>query len=119
MAAITWTDVTNHVAGLSTIVAGAQTDILAFVNTALVADEFGGEAHARLKLARIYLAAHFATINGAGGGGGPLTSQKLGDESRNYGSFSMSSSALSTTGFGITYLSLVNSSAARAPFVIP
>jgi hypothetical protein len=121
MAAITWTDVTNHDSSLSSVDANAQTDILAFVNAALDVACFDGEGGPKTKLTRIYLAAHFATLANvsSGGSGGPVTAESLGDESRSYGSFfAMSSSALAATGYGIAYLSMVNTSAAKAPMLL-
>ena len=69
MAAIIWADVVSHAAQLLTVDSTAQTDILAHVNTALAVAVFGGETHARTRLARVYLAAHFGqTITDAAGG---------------------------------------------------
>jgi hypothetical protein len=123
MAAITWSDVVNHAAELASVDAEAQTDILSHVNTALSVSAFEGEDAPKLKLARIYLAAHFAapTLNGvsAPGPAGPLTSETLDNVSRSYAapSFSMSSSDLSTTSHGRAYLQLVRNSLARIPRV--
>lgn len=68
MADITWSDVTALQANLSTVAAGAQTLILAYVNEELSAAAFGGEDSARFTLARCYLAAHLGELtrrNGA------------------------------------------------------
>ena len=121
MADITWTNVTDHAPELATgTSAAAQADILAFVNAALDVACFDGEAGPKTKLTRVYLAAHFATLMGvsAGGAGGPVTAEKLGDESRSYGSFSMSSSSLSSPGYGNAYSAMVETSAARAPMLL-
>ena len=63
MAAILWTDVTMIAASLTTgVSAGAQALYLLFANEALDARLFAdGEADNRLKLARIYLVAHYAS----------------------------------------------------------
>lgn len=119
MADIAWSDVIDHAAELSAVTAGAQANILAFVNAALDVATFDGEAGPRTKLARIYLAAHFATADVVStGGAGPLTAESLGDESRSYGSFSLAAGTLASTGYGNSYLALVNTSAARGPILL-
>ena len=121
MASIVWTDVVNHAASLSTLDAEAQTDILAYVNDRLNVRIFGGEDSASLKLARIYLAAHFGSglVNGAGGEAGPVVSESAGGLSRSYGSlFSMDSSVLATTAYGQSYLNIIRGLVdARMPIV--
>jgi hypothetical protein len=124
MADITWSDVEDHAAELSSVSAGAQTNILAFVNATLDVTCVGGDAgedSPRVKLARVYLAAHLGTLalpGGAGGAGGPLTAESLGDEARSYGSFDMDPAYLAMTGYGALYLSMIRTSAARSPIVL-
>lgn len=100
MTAITWGtsiappngDVVRRVPALVTVDTGIQDDILAFVNTALDVRLFDlGELDPRLKLARIYLALHFATGdannaagNGADGPAGPVTAESAGGLQRSY-----------------------------------
>jgi hypothetical protein len=116
MAAIVWTDVTTIVPSLSTVSVGAQTLYLAMVNEAVDIRLFAeGEDDARLKLARIYLAAHYATsgvVGGATGGlgaSGPVTGESAGTLSRNYGSSGFTgggggvAGALDTTEWGRLY----------------
>ncbi len=116
MADITWSDVTNHYASLSTVASGAQDDILAYVNDALSASVFGGEDSATYKLARIYLAAHMGELlrrNAATAGAiGPVTSKTIGATSLSvtYGtgaSVGGGSSVLLTTPGGSAYLQLL------------
>lgn len=119
MADITWTHVTDHTPDLSTVAAAVQTDILAYVNAELKVSELDGETGPKTKLARVYLASHFATAGiNAASADGPITAEKLGDESRSYGTFDMGGSALATTGFGMQYLMLVRSSVARVPLIV-
>lgn len=117
MAAIVWTDVTDHATELSTIVVDAQTTILAYVNASTTIEPtlFDGEASARLKLARIFLAAHFATYTpmGASGAAGPVTAETAGRISRSYAS-GMTSAALATTTYGQAFDDILKSSGARA-----
>lgn len=87
MAAILWSDVTDTAADLAVVSANAQTAILAFVNEALDTRLFAnGESDNRLKLARVYLAAHYGAIDagGSGGPGGPLASESGGGLARTY-----------------------------------
>jgi hypothetical protein len=104
--------------------AGAQTDILAHVNTTLVVAEFGGESAAKLKLARIYLAAHFGTfaLDDAAGTAGAITSEKAGDLSRDYGADSLAAafdgSDYGATVHGQSFVALVRSTPARAPLLL-
>lgn len=119
MADITWPMVVIHAAELSVVPSDLQDDILAFVNERVAIAEFGEEGSITVKFARIYLAAHFAArLPAFGGGSGPVTAEKLGDESRSYGAFAMTTAALGTTSYGVAYCSLVNTSAARAPILL-
>jgi hypothetical protein len=108
MASITWTDVTNHAAELASVSAGAQTDILAHVNTALNVTLFGDETSARLKLARIYLAAHLGTMANLGGVSGPVSSESAGGLAMSY-AVAMTRSNLGITSYGRAYLATLPS----------
>jgi hypothetical protein len=122
MASIAWTDVVDHAPELSTVDTDAQTNILAYVNTAMTVDEWGGESSPKLKLARIYLAAHYGTVTSQGGAGaaGPVTSETAGSLSREYASYSPAGSdpLLDTTPYGKAWRSLARTTKARAPQVI-
>lgn len=112
MAAITWDDVTDIAAALASVAPDAQTIYLLFVNEALDVRLFpNGETDNRLKLARIYLAAHYAAsdiaANASGGAGaaGPVTAESAGTLSRSYASMTTSTSdpLLESTSYGRLY----------------
>lgn len=114
MAAITWTNVTDFAPGLSTFDTDAQTDVLAYVNTGTFnIAHWGGEESPTLRLGRIYLAAHMATValSGAAGGAiaGPVTAEAAGGLSRSYGSMSGlgADTLLDTTPFGRAFRELL------------
>lgn len=83
---ITWTNVTDHAPELSTVAVAAQADILAVANDVLDVVRFGGEDAAKTKLARIYFAAHFGTIDaqGASGAVGAVIGETVGGLARQY-----------------------------------
>lgn len=121
MASIVWSDVEAHAPALSTVASGAQTDILAHVNTILNVSLFGGESAAKLKLARIYLAAHSGTLSllGASGASGPVTKDKAGGLERSYATASPTlGTDYSTTIWGQLFIQLSNTTAARAGMLI-
>lgn len=123
MADITWADVAAFAPNVSTFAAGAQTDVLAYVNTELDSSGFGGDDSPGYRIARIYLAAHFATASQAGAaiaGTYGVASESAGGLSISYGgsAFSLSASALGSTPYGTLYLGLLNQSAFRAPVVV-
>lgn len=122
MTAITWGttptdgDVTRRVAALATVDVTVQADILAFVNTALDVRLFDlGEADPRLKLARIYLALHFATGDasngigdGTGGPAGPVTQESAGGLMRQYEALGAAGDPLLAESYwGRRYLQLI------------
>lgn len=116
MAAITWADVTAHAPELVTATGpstGAQTDILAVANDVLDVSQFGGESAAKTKLARIYYAAHFGTIDAQGSSGatGAVISESVGGLARAYAAFSpMGSDPLwDATPYGKAFRALVRS----------
>ena len=121
MASITWTDVEAHAPHLSTVAAGAQANILAHVNTFLTVSAFDGEAGAKTKLARVYLACHFGQLeaNAASGAAGPVTSKRLGDMAIGYASPTASApSTFSETGYGKAYDALARTNFIRAGMVL-
>ncbi len=114
MAAIVWSDVTTVAPSLATVDVAAQSLYLTFVNSAIDWRLFAnGESDNRLKMARIYLAAHYATSatiaesTGGVGAAGPVTSEGAGSLSRSYGfnTFSTSGSdpSLGSTQWGRLY----------------
>lgn len=120
MAAIAWSDVVDFAAELSTFDTEGQTVILAYVNGVPDPANFGGESAATLKLVRIALAAHIATLSkqGASGGAGPVTSETAGALSRSYGAIQGADALLDATPYGRLYRELLNRSPARAPLVL-
>lgn len=121
MASITWADVLTMAPELSTVSAGGQTSILAYVNGALNVDEFvDGEDGAQLKLARIYLAAHLGTLalpDVSGASSSIVTSESAGPLSRSYAQLS-TSEAQSLTSYGSFFSELIRRTPARAPIVL-
>ncbi len=116
MADIIWTDVVDFASELSALDSEAQTAILAYVNDALSPKAFGGEDSPKLKLARIYLAAHVGTLSRGGGGpSGPVTSETAGNISRTYAAAGGAPSDWSSTSYGQLYIALVRTSRARLP----
>jgi hypothetical protein len=121
MAVITWSDVTAFAPELATFDSGAQADVLAYVNTALNLSEWGSESSPQLRLARIYLAAHCATVTNGGSNpvAGPITEEQVGDISRSYGfSGTVQSTDLESTSYGRMFRFLCNHSPARAPVLL-
>lgn len=112
-----WTDVTGYDARMANVSSGAQTIILGVVNVALNVGEFGGESSDTLKAARVFLAAHFGTMNLAGVKGvtGPVSSQSAGGLSRSYAALATNQSMFGTTAAGQAFLALLRASPARAP----
>lgn len=88
MAAITWTDVEGLAPELASTPAAAQALYVENANAHFNADTMGGEGSANLKLARIYHAAHFATVASfaSSGTAGPIVETSLGDERIKFGS---------------------------------
>ena len=123
MADIVWSDVEAHAPDLSSVSAGAQTDILAQVNTALNVTGFGGESTPKLRLARIYLAAHHATLAtiAASGANGPVIAEQAGKLRRQFQQASasiMNTEFYSQTGWGRMFIDLCKSNAVRVGFVV-
>jgi uncharacterized membrane protein len=119
MAAITWEDVAALSTSLSTLSEEMQAAILDHVNTTLVVEEFGGEEAAKLKLARIYLAAHHGTIaERSDGKVGPVVSESAGPLSRSYSNGSSTNDGYDATSYGRAYSALLRTTPARAPVAI-
>lgn len=118
MAAITWTDVEAHAPELSTANATVQADMIGMVEQILVAAEFGGEDDYRYRMARIYLAAHLATVAASGGAmaTGGVQSERVGDVSRTYSTTTLlDPDSLDSTAYGRAYRAIVRISPARSP----
>lgn len=123
MSAITWSDVTGTFPNdtlLLNLPVPAQTDILAYVNNVLSVEFFGPDpAGYKLRLARIYFAAHVgfteALRGSAGTVTGPLIGESAGGLSRSYGTGIgiIRATAHASTGYGQLFDDLVRSSAMR------
>lgn len=127
MAAILWSDVTAFAPTLTTVAAAAQADVLNYVNTLLAVAEFDGEDGPTTRLARIYLAAHLATVgagaNSSSGGAtvGPVIEEKVGDLQAKYSASAaqiVTVSGLGMSAWGVLYLGIIRRSPARAWVVL-
>lgn len=122
MAAITWPDVVAIAPELASLSVTAQTLILDHVNTALNVSVFGGEASPKLRLARVFLAAHYGTVATTGGAvlAGPVTAESAGGLSRSYAT-TFATDAFGgpwgSTAYGQSFAALLRSSPARLPVV--
>lgn len=119
MAAIVWSDVTSLPdAALATISVLFQDLILEIVNTTgLNAANFGGENAAKTKLARVLLAAHFATMFLRRGFAGVPASQSEGGVSESMAQILQGPRALDLTGYGQALHALAAGTPARAGFL--
>lgn len=120
MAAVTWANVLDFAPGLSTVAVGAQNAILAYVNTTLQVEAYGGEDGAKTRLARIYLAAHSGEILKRQGIGGAITGEDVGADSIHFSYTAPLKGAiesLETTSWGLEFQRLTNSTYARLPMV--
>lgn len=126
MAAVTWTDVVTKLPApeLADFPAGAedptlaQDDILAFVHETLTVSALGGEESARLRRARMLLAAHLATVGATDGTvvAGPVISESTGRISRTYAQI-VQDSDFSGSSYGQEFSRLIRTSPARLPRV--
>ncbi len=117
---IVWDDVLAMAPQLSTTTAGAQTDILDYVNEL---DMSGlGETDQTTRMARILLAAHWGTIilRAPGGMAGPVTSESAGALRRSYGLSATPSGeeGFGTTMYGMQYVNLLRMSLAHGPMLL-
>ena len=115
-----WTDVTAFAPDLSSVDASAQADVLAYVNAELDVSAFDGEAGAKTRLARIYLAAHHGAVSlTSSAAAGPVVEEKVGEISQKYGSPAATVTGsilfLESTPYGRLYLGLVRTTIARLP----
>lgn len=123
MSAILWTDVTAIASELTSVALAAQDMYLALANTFINVAMFDGEDGPKTKLARIYVAAHFATLDRLRGTAiaGPVISESRGGLSRSYANLtqmSMAAGLFGQTTYGQNYATLVRTSAgARMPTV--
>ncbi len=123
MSAIVWADVVAVSSPLAATVLAVQTDLLTLVNTGFGAfpQIFDGEDGIKTRLARIYVAAHFASLPGAGEQrpAGPVTSQTRGGLSQSYQALSAGSrnDTWNDTQWGRRYLQLLLGSRATWPRV--
>lgn len=125
MAAITWTDVTTLAASLTAVPSGAQTAILAYVNSNVNAAKLGGESTQKTKLARIYLAAHMGELErraaaDATGAYTTLRGKKLSRDGfeLDFGVLDAAAASLDETVHGRAYHQLIRTSACRVGFVV-
>lgn len=115
---IVWPDIVNLDSILGNVDPGAQLRILEYANVALKVSEFDGEGSPKIRLARMYLAAHHGTLSIRGGSkAGPVTGQTVGPISRSYGSMTSGDSLYNSTTWGQAFLQLVRTSPARLPCV--
>lgn len=117
MADIDWPTIVAIIPSMSGVAVGAQTAYLSLVN-ALVSDEYGGDTDPRFLLARVYLAAHMATVDaqGATGGAGPIASDTGGGLSVTYAStVGMTNTVYDSTAYGRQYKAIQRRSPVRLP----
>ena len=122
MASIVWADVTAHPgtpSEFSAVSPQAQADILALVNRALPPAEWGEEDHPRLRLGRIFLAAHYASLElrRSTGPAGPVVSESAGGLSRSYAQPGGLHVFYGATPYGLAFQALCASGPARGPRV--
>lgn len=112
MADVAWSDVVDLQPNLSTVSAGAQAKILAYVNEGLEAAAFGGEDSPRYVLARCYMAAHLAELTKKSGAAGAVSSETYarGSVSIAYGT---TDEGLMSTSWGQAYKDLLDASPMR------
>lgn len=122
MSAISWVDVAAYSSPLAAADPIVQSDILALVNSGFKAlpGLFDGEDGQKTRLARIYIACHFASLPGAGEQrpAGPVVSQTRGGLTQSYQALATSgNSTWNDTQWGRRYLQLLLGSRATWPRV--
>lgn len=119
MAAISWSNVVDFFADQAAVPPGAQTEILRHVNSALSVANFpDGEADSQLRLARIYLAAHFGELATPASAGDSVASKTVSKDSLTVSyATAMTGEELSKTVGGALYLALVSGTVAEVGFV--
>lgn len=110
---------------LATLSDGAWFAILAYVNElpATAIDPTGGLGGPDVRLARIYMAAHFALITklGATGVAGPVIGETAGGLRRTYSMIPLAKlgfAGFNTTMYGQAYLTILSMSGAHGPVTI-
>lgn len=119
-AIIEWSDVIGATGELSDVSDLMQELIIAYVNDYFDPDKFGGDDGVKLRMARLYLAAHLGKLSGVSGGqavSGPVTSESAGGLSRSYAVLTAGTTNLSTTSYGQLVDQLIRTSLARFPIV--
>lgn len=117
---IAWVDVTSAFASdlkLAAVSVPAQTVYLSIVNgSGLNVYNFGGENTDLTRSARIFLAAHYATLGNRAGAGvsGPITAQGEGDANQSYWFGWQNPAMLYLTGYGQMLIQLIKGTPARA-----
>jgi hypothetical protein len=117
MAPVAWPDVVAYSSPLAAVNITVQTDLLAWVNKSFSA-VFDGEDGVKTRLARIYAAAHMASLPGAGEQrpGGAVVAESRGGLSRSYAPPPvMNSNWWALTQWGQRYLLLLDGSKAMWP----
>lgn len=121
MAFVTWADVVTLLPApeLAEVSLVTQGEILAYVHETLNVSRLGGEDSARLRRARMLLAAHMASTGGSGGDviAGPVISETTGGISRTYAQV-VSGDGYEGTTYGQELARLIRTSAARIPFLV-
>jgi hypothetical protein len=117
MASIIWEQVAHVAPELSDLDGYAQELILAYANTALAIDNFGGEDSRKLEYARVLVAAHMGTMVLRRGVAGPLTAESMGGVSETY-AFPQWARHWDLTSYGTLFLTIVKGTAARAGTVL-
>lgn len=119
LATIAWSDVAGPtgIAKRLRLDDPQQDDLLEWVNgIALNASLLGGEDSQRLRMARLYLAAHVAVTNTLQGTRGIVVAERVDQISRNYAA-PFRGELYMTTGYGRSFLAVIRGSAARAGLV--
>lgn len=118
MAPIAWSDVVAYSSALAAADPIVQADILELVNASFASlpSVFDGEDGGKTRLARIYIALHFASLPGAGEQrpAGAVTSETRGGLSRSYAppASGSGSETWNDTQWGRRYLQLLRGSRA-------
>jgi hypothetical protein len=117
VASIAWSDVVAIAPQLATIPVAAQNAFLAYVNIEIDVVKVGGdlgEDSPRLRMARLYLAAHMGEMWRRKGQSGELTSENVGATAIafTYGARNFDGDVLKTTSYGLEYERIMASRAA-------
>lgn len=124
MTAIIKQDVIEFSSDLEAVTDPAWAAILAMVNRidGSGIDKRGGESSPTLRLARIYLAAHFAMVSlrAASGAVGPVTSEAAGQVRTSYATLAIAArdAPLAATPWGMQYLALIAMTDAHGPVLV-